>query len=421
MTISQLHEHFMLCRAPSSGARTYAKPPQPARKSYKLFSVQGHASLKPALTLTISSRPLPPMSRTDNDEEAFRNTMTGLPHRSSSTQAHASSQRIPPANPSASILLISPTNRILLLHRVRTSTSFASAHVFPGGHLAIQDGYLPPRSDIRRHEDSEAYRRAAIRECFEESGLLLARRQDKPSELVELSMQEREGGRIAVHSESILFADWVQTKRGTIDVDGLVPFTRWLTPANIPKRFSTQMYLYFLPIDSELSSQTDKTQMHIPTPDGGVEHTAAQFLYPQEWLDLSLSGDIVLYPPQFFLLHLIAAYLKPSPSSKDDVPTSELQSQREKLLHFVRTDGDPPWGEKCISPNPIKKIENGKYLIMGMADVGPELEGTHRRGDAERVLKVALTDDIERGRKRPSPQEVLWRKDMLHEEDGSKL
>lgn len=34
---------------------------------------------------------------------------------------------------------------------------------------------------------------------------------------------------------------------------------------------------------------------------------------------------------------------------------------------------------------------------MGMADVGPELEGTHRRGDTERVLRVELTDEIERG------------------------
>ncbi|KAK3173701.1 hypothetical protein OEA41_007033 [Lepraria neglecta] len=361
------------------------------------------------------------MSRSDKDEEAFRNTMTGLPHKSSSTKAHASPKKIPVASPSASILLISPSNRILLLHRVQTSTSFASAHVFPGGHLSPQDGYLPPLEDIRRHEDSKAYRRAAIRECFEESGLLLAKRQDNPSELVELNEQEREEGRKAIHSESIPFAQWVQKQKGIIDADGLIPFTRWLTPANIPKRFSTQMYLYFLPIDSQLSSKTDKTQMHIPTPDGGVEHTAAQFLYPQEWLDLTLRGAIVLYPPQFFLLHLISAYLQPSPSNEQSIPTSELQSQRERLLHFVEMDGDPPWGEKCISPNPIKKIENGKYLIMGMADVGPELEGTGRKGDKERVLRVELMDEIERGRKRPSPQEVVWRRDVFPEESKSNL
>lgn len=87
----------------------------------------------------------------------------------------------------------------------------------------------------------------------------------------------------------------------------------------------------------------------------------------------------------------------------------------------MKTDGDPPWGEKCISPNPIMRIEKGKYLIMGMADVGPELEGTGRRGDKERVLRVELMDEIERGRKRPNPQQVVWRRDVFLEESKLKL
>lgn len=274
---------------------------------------------------------------------------------------------------------------------------------------------MPPLEDVRRHEDSEAYRIAAIRECFEESGILLAKNLGSEGELVQLSEQERDEGRKMVHAEKMPFADWVKQRGGVIDIEGLVPFTRWLTPANIPKRFSTQMYLYFLPIDSELSSKTDKTQMHIPTPDGGVEHTAARFLYSREWLDMALSGEIVLYPPQFFLLSLIAGFLISPPAVKEEFDTRELQEQRKRLLHFVKTDGDPPWGEKCISPNPIERVK-GKYMIMGMDDAGPELEGTSRRGDAERVIKVVLTKEIERGRQRPSPQEVIWKRDMLKEE-----
>ncbi len=280
--------------------------------------------------------------------------------------------------------------------------------------MSPQDGYLPPPEDIRRHEDSDAYRIAAIRECFEESGLLLAKDLSSSGELVQLSEQEREEGRIAVHDEKVPFAEWVKQRGGALDTEGLVPFTRWLTPANIPKRFSTQMYLYFLPIDSELSSKTDKTQMHIPTPDGGVEHTAARFLYPREWLEMALDGDIVLYPPQFFLLSLIADFLISPPTGEEDLDAEALREQRKRLMHFVKTDGDPLWGEKCISPNPIKG-EKGKYMIMGMGDAGPELEGTSRRGDAERVLRVELTKDVERGRQRRSPQEVVWNRDMFTE------
>ena len=53
---------------------------------------------------------------------------------------------------------------------------------------------------------------------------------------------------------------------------------------------------------------------------------------------------------------------------------------------------------------------------MGMADAGPEVEGTGRKGDAERVLKVELMGDLERGRQRPSPREVVWRRDVFGKE-----
>ncbi|KAK0509332.1 hypothetical protein JMJ35_008703 [Cladonia borealis] len=360
------------------------------------------------------------MARSRRDDEVFKNAMTGLPHAKSSTKAHASPKELPIASPSASILLISPTNRILLLHRVRTSTSFASAHVFPGGHVSPQDGPLPPPTSPSRHIDSLPYRHAAIRECFEESGILLAHdRNSSPTSLLSLPTPDLEAGRKAIHSETIPFTSWVSQRNGIIDTANLIPFTRWLTPGNLAKRFSTQMYLYFLPLSdsSSLSPETDKTtQMHIPTPDGGIEHTAAQFLYPSEWLDLSIRGEIVLYPPQFFLLHLISAYLKPPPPSSPVPTTKQLDAQRKQLLEFVLKDGDPPWGEKCISPTPLKRIENGRILIMGMGDAGPEVEGTGRRGDRERVLKVELMGDVERGRKRPSPREVVWRRDVFVEE-----
>ncbi len=84
-------------------------------------------------------------------------------------------------------------------------------------------------------------------------------------------------------------------------------------------------------------------------------------------------------------------------------------------MQFVLKDGDPPWGEKCISPTPLKRVEKGRFLIMGMADAGPEVEGMGRRGDKERVLKVELMGDVERGRQRPSPREVVWRRDVFGE------
>ncbi len=63
------------------------------------------------------------------------------------TRASSSSAKVKTAaepRPSSSIILVSPTNQVLLLRRVKTSTSFASAHVFPGGNLSdFHDGAVP--------------------------------------------------------------------------------------------------------------------------------------------------------------------------------------------------------------------------------------------------------------------------------------
>lgn len=115
-----------------------------------------------------------------------------------------------------SILLISHTNQVLLLHRVQTSRSFASAHVFPGGNLSsFHEGPLPGPESEALHEDSLVYRLAAVRETFEESGILLARRKD--GSLLELSSEAREEGRKTIHGNSIKFTDWLASVGGVPD------------------------------------------------------------------------------------------------------------------------------------------------------------------------------------------------------------
>lgn len=242
----------------------------------------------------------------------------------------------------------------------------------------------------------------AVRECFEESGILLARSHETPSTLLQLSEEERDAGRQAIHGKKIAFQDWVRSQGGIPDVDSLYPFTRWLTPANIPKRYSTQMYLYFLPLAQKDVPQT----LHIPTSDGGIEHTEAEFLPAEEWLSRAQVDSIILFPPQFFLLSLVADFLK-SPVDKGDSTTNTLQSQRDALLEFVAT-GNPPWGEKCISPWPLKK--EGKRLVMGLDDPGPELEGTNRKGDSERVIWAQF-----KGNEGSSGLQVGWRREVTPE------
>ena len=127
-----------------------------------------------------------------------------------------------------SVILVSPTNQILLLHRVQTASSFPSAHVFPGGNIsAEQDGELPPEGDPLRHEDLTPYRLAAIRECFEESGILLAVPESQPvggpQRLLDVSETEREEGRREVHSNRVRFTEWLRSHGARADTSAHAP------------------------------------------------------------------------------------------------------------------------------------------------------------------------------------------------------
>ncbi|TKA66619.1 hypothetical protein B0A49_07611 [Cryomyces minteri] len=173
--------------------------------------------------------------------------------------------------------------------------------------------------------------------------------------------------------------------------DGLIPFTRWITPPNLPKRFTTQMYLYFLPLSSPnslgpLSGSATEAVIPTPTPDGGIEHTAARFLPPSTWLNMANKGEIILFPPQYFLLHLISPFLSPE-NLPNVIDHDELQRQRQALMEFVKTSS-PPWGEKCISPLAVMKRKGDGRAVLGLDRPGLELENSDRKGDSERVVLV---------------------------------
>ncbi|KAM3086163.1 hypothetical protein ACMFMF_000119 [Clarireedia jacksonii] len=284
--------------------------------------------------------------------------------------------------PSASILLISPQNQILLLHRVRTSSSFPSAHVFPGGNLSVTDGTIPPPESDDRHVDSEVYRIGAVRECFEESGILLAKNVGG-DELLQVSDEEMEQGRRDIHAGKIGFREWVEKRGGKVDV-----------------------------------ATSSTSIIPAPTSDGGLEHTAAEFASCATWLSKARRNDIILFPPQFYLMYLLAPFL---PDSKEYLE-SELRKQRDDVMDFLKTDGGDgtgvPWGEKIISPMGLMMAKDGRSVLR-LGKQGPELSGKGKSGDEKRVVLVKFSKEG------PRDMEVREKKEVLEEErkveEGSKL
>ncbi|KAK2879449.1 hypothetical protein FQN49_000860 [Arthroderma sp. PD_2] len=318
--------------------------------------------------------------------------------------------------PSSSVILISPQNEVLLLHRVKTSSSFPSAHVFPGGNISSQDGDFPPAGHPDSHDDGIHYRRAAIREMFEESGILLAKNK-ATGRMVKLSPTQKEEGRHAIHRNEITFEEWLKSidANAEPDTDHLIPFSHWITPSTNARRFTTQMYLYFLPPANGASSDdiTDtglnSEEAQVPTSDGGIEVTEAQFLPATEWLRRAKADEVIMFPPQVLLLSFVAQFLERA-GEKVPISAEESTNRREELIKFVHS-GTPAWTHKFISPRPLGGMPDGR-LIMDLNHPGKELEETEKRGDPDRVILVKFKKEGPRG------VEVRWLSEVeAHLED----
>lgn len=120
----------------------------------------------------------------------------------------------------ASILLVrdAPSGlEVLMQERPKTMSFAAGAFVFPGGKVDKKDyGCLPDNDD-------QASRVAAIRELYEEAGILLG-----------LNIHCKKSGDFDCLKQDI--------DLGAV-TSNLVPFARWVTPTVIPKRFDTTFYL----------------------------------------------------------------------------------------------------------------------------------------------------------------------------------
>lgn len=70
------------------------------------------------------------------------------------------------------------------------------------------DGAIPDEGSPERHQDGLAYRIGAIRETFEETGILLAR---KNNELVNLDVKDRDAARKMIHGNQVKFLEWLES------------------------------------------------------------------------------------------------------------------------------------------------------------------------------------------------------------------
>ncbi len=179
----------------------------------------------------------------------------------------------PPAVPktAATVLLLraaEPHFEVYLLRRVSTMAFAAGMYAFPGGSVDPRDGDVawagPSPHDWSRRlglpePPARAVVCAAVREVFEECGVLLAG-PDESTVVGDVSGPDWEADRQALLRRDVTLAELLTARGLVLRSDLLAPFGRWLTPIFEPRRFDTYFFLARLPlaqVTRDVGGETD--------------------------------------------------------------------------------------------------------------------------------------------------------------------
>ncbi|HKX30384.1 MAG TPA: MBL fold metallo-hydrolase [Blastocatellia bacterium] len=193
---------------------------------------------------------------------------------------------VTPRDAAAVILLRNPDDpQVFWVKRAKTLAFMANYHAFPGGQRDATDAEIP----VLNHEDpGEATMRVtALRELFEETGVLIARGAEK------LSVETRAALRQDLAADRLSFKELLAGHGLTLDARLLTEAPRWVTPPQMTRRYDTRFYAAWLPEGQE-------TEV-IP---GELE--AGEWLRPKEALRKWIDGETLMVTPIFYALERLA-------------------------------------------------------------------------------------------------------------------
>jgi 8-oxo-dGTP pyrophosphatase MutT (NUDIX family) len=192
---------------------------------------------------------------------------------------------------------------VYMLRRQATMAFAPGAYVFPGGSVDSRDADEqvawtgPDAADWGRIFDAppslaRALVCAAVRETFEESGVLLAG-ESAGSVVADTTSDEWEADRQALLDRSVSLAELLGRRGLVLRADLLRPWSRWITPVVEPRRYDTRFFAAALPAGQR-------------TRDVGGEAAEVAWVRPAEALQAGKRGEIRLFPPTAVTLSELA-------------------------------------------------------------------------------------------------------------------
>jgi len=209
-----------------------------------------------------------------------------------------------------------------LLTRARGMV-FAGGHaVFPGGRVEASDGDVPwagrPAADFAElFACSEPVARAligaAVRETYEEAGVLLT----VPAATLPDERAAVEAGRTA-------FPALLRQHGLAVDADELHPWSRWITPEGMVRRYDTRFFLAELPARARAQALTP-------------EAASAGWFAVADAVAAGDSGRLRMLPPTYATLASLLPYRKVA-----DVLAAAAARSMEPIRGRLRPGGDRP-------------------------------------------------------------------------------
>jgi 8-oxo-dGTP pyrophosphatase MutT (NUDIX family) len=247
-----------------------------------------------------------------------------------------------------------PAVEVCMLRRNLASEFVAGAYVFPGGSVDPADRGDAAEELCRGLSDAQAsevlgvdsgglaFWVAALRECFEEAGVLLAQPRDTAdgTDLLDTSdpaVRTRfEAHRLEINEGRTGLLDVCRTEELVLAADTVHYVSHWITPELAPKRFDTRFFVTAAPAGQ------------IAHHDEG-ETIATIWVRPDDALARFEAGEIELLPPTIDNLGKLAAH-----------------ASTEEVMAWARQVTDVP------TVLPIVLIEDGRLLVLRPGDDGYE-------------------------------------------------
>ncbi|KAL0073230.1 hypothetical protein F4703DRAFT_1937008 [Phycomyces blakesleeanus] len=290
--------------------------------------------------------------------------------------------------PSASLIVAAPIPtknvldkddydfRVLMLKR-NGKSNFVHAHVFPGGIVDSFDHFSHWKSilsvsgqtqeELEEAQNTLTSKICAIRETFEESGLLLT---NPPAHTVSGFLTDE--WRNVVHKDPSQFKVMCEKYKIEPAVDKLTPFSNWITPTIEKRRYNTQFYLTVL---GQTIEEEHKEIVEVSA--DGQETVQLDWFKPQQVIENWKNETVKLFPPQYYTMIELAKVLH----HKDLLENAGINVFRTK-------SGQPiellPQGNQT-DPNDILAPKGSKVFLSLPGDHEYKATDTDTNSDGPKV------------------------------------